>query len=286
MSLTSPSHRAALRFLRGGLVAIVALLVPTQFGFVSREYPSLAPLVALIRIAVPAIGFGIGGAVGGSSARTRPAGVLASGAALLVTGLLLSLFAPLLTNLTGFENRAAVLLFAAATTGTAFALGGIVLALLLGRHLWPQVAAGFLAGGAAGGIVSVLPAVLGHRTGRLAGRTRSCSSRLGCSLVGLLGPFAVAGRWLGPPWKELRTENEERRSENGERNERRTENGNETKTRRERRTERNCVRRNVSRPKACGVTRRRPQASSRRAIRSTSCPRPTSPAPRCRRRWR
>jgi hypothetical protein len=200
MSLSSPSHRAALWFLRGGLVASVALLVPAQFGFVSRQAPALEPLVDLIRIAIPAIGYAAGGAIGGTAlGRGRP-GVLACGAGFLLTGLIVSLAAPSLTGLTGFENRVAVLLFAASTTGAAFAVGGGVVALLLEPRLFAKMAVGFLYAGAAAGVASVLPAILAAPIARWPADLQ-LFVRLGCSLVSLVGPFAaggaVAGRALG-----------------------------------------------------------------------------------------
>jgi hypothetical protein len=194
--MMSPSHRAALRFLRGGLVAVVALLVPSQFGFISRESPALAALVTILRIVVPAAGFAAGGAVGGAALGRGARGVWASSAALLVTGLVVTAVAPHVQGLTGFENPAVVMAFAASATGGAFALGGAVLAALLdARHL-PRITAGFLAGGAAGGVVTVLPSVL---AASLAGWPADAQLflRLACSLAGLLGPFAVAGAVAG-----------------------------------------------------------------------------------------
>lgn len=190
------SHRSALWFLRGGLVAVVALLVPSQVGVVSRDVPALQPLVSFLRIAVPALGFAAGGAIGGSSLGVGRRGMFASGAAFLVTGVGLTLLAPSLTGLTGFEDPLTVLAFAGAGTAAAFASGGAVLALLLARRQVVPLSAGFLAGGAVGGVISVLPAVLAAALGAWPADLQ-LFMRLACSLVGLLGPFAVAGGVAG-----------------------------------------------------------------------------------------
>lgn len=187
---------AALWFLRGGLVAVVALLVPSQFGFVLRDAPALAPIVALLRVAIPAAGFAIGGAVGGSALGRGRRGVLASAAGLLVTGAALTVLAQPLQGLTGFERPLMVLLFAGVATGTAFAAGGAVASLALVPRRFALMAAGFGAGGAVGGIISVLPSVF---AATVAGWPAEAQlfARLACSLAGLLGPFAVAGAVAG-----------------------------------------------------------------------------------------
>jgi hypothetical protein len=194
--LASASHRVGVRFLRGGLVAVAGLLVSSQLGVVTRGTPALEPLVALVRVAIPLAAFALGGAVGGAALSRGRRGVVACAASFLLTGLALSLAAAPLRGLTGFEDPLIVLSFAAGTTGAAFGLGGVLLALLLERRLWVPIAGGFLAGGAAGGILAVLPAFLGPP---LAGWPADVLLfvRLGCSLAGWLGPFAVAGAVAG-----------------------------------------------------------------------------------------
>jgi hypothetical protein len=196
VSLMSCSHRAALRFLRGGLIAVVAVLLPSQFGFVSGGAPAFGPVVAALRVAVPALGFAIGGAVGGTALGRGRMGVAASSAGFLLTGIAMSLGASPLTGLTGFENPVTVLVFAATTSGAAFALGGCVMALLLDRRTLRGIVSGFLAGGAAGGVVSVMPAVLATPLAALPSDFR-LFFHLACSLLGLVGPFAVAGAVAG-----------------------------------------------------------------------------------------
>jgi hypothetical protein len=172
------------------------MLVPSQFGFVSRDVPALAPLVSFLRVAVPALGFAAGGAIGGSSLDLGRRGVLSSAAAMSVAGLGLSLSSPLMTGLTGFEDRLTVLLFAAIASGGSFAAAGALLALLLAPRSFVMLAVGFLAGGAAGGVIVVLPAVLAPAFARWPADLQ-LFGRLACSLAGLLGPFAAAGAVTG-----------------------------------------------------------------------------------------
>jgi hypothetical protein len=209
VSLASPSHRAALRFLRGGLVATVALLIPSQIGLASRETPGVAPLIALARVGIPAIGFAIGGAVGGSALGKGRRGAVACGSGLFFTGIVLSFTARPIQGLTGFEDARTVILFAAGATAAAFALGGAVAALLFAFRRTAMICAGFAIGGAVGGIVTVLPAVLAAPLGAWPADAR-LFIRLACSLIGLLAPFAVGGAVAGKAAgaeNELETEN-------------------------------------------------------------------------------
>lgn len=192
----SPAHRAAVRFLRGGLVAMVSLLVPSQLGSWSRAFPALGPLVALARLVVPALGFAAAGAIGATALGRGRRGGRAFAAGMSATGLALSFTAPLLQNLTGFEPPAIVALFAAVTTAGAFALGGSIAALALEPRHAVALAAGFAFGGAFGGLLTVTPSLL---AGGLAAWPPEAQLfvNLASSLLGLLAPFAIGGAVAG-----------------------------------------------------------------------------------------
>jgi hypothetical protein len=199
--LSSPAHRAGLRFLRGGLIAIVALLVPSQLGGWAREWPAIAPLIAASRLAIPALGFAAGGVVGASALGRGGRGAAAFGAGFGLTGLLLSFTAPLLRNLSGFENSWIVVPYAAASTAAAFGLGGVIGALALEPRQVVMMGTGFAAGGALGGLVSVLPSL---SSASMAGWPSDAQLfvRLLCSLTGLLAPFAIGGAVAGKALEE------------------------------------------------------------------------------------
>lgn len=192
----TPAHRAALRFLRGGLVAIVALLIPSQLGGWTRDSAWLAPLAALVRLLIPAVGFAAGGLLGATALGRGRRGLGAFAAGFLLTGLGISRTAPLLQNLTGFEHRLTVALFAAGTTAAAFAAGGVLAGLLLEPRRVPSLGVGLAIGGALGGLITVAPSLLSEA---VAGWLPDAQLffRLFCSLVGLLAPFAMAGAVAG-----------------------------------------------------------------------------------------
>lgn len=203
----SPAHRAAIRFLRGGLVAVVALLLPSRLGGWLRDWPMLEPIVALAQVAIPVLGFAAAGAIGATSLDRGRRGIAAFAVALAVTGLGVSLTAPQLQNLTGFESAGTVVLFAAAATGAAFAVGGGIAALWLEPERALPIAAGFAAGGAFGGLVTVLPSLLARAVADWPPEAQ-LFVRLACSLAGLLGPFAIGGAAAGRGLGEAEAEGE------------------------------------------------------------------------------
>jgi hypothetical protein len=192
----SPAHRAALRFLRGGLVATVALLAPSQIGFLAHGAPWLSTLAGVVRVMVPALGFAAGGAIGATALDRGWRGIGAFAAGFFATGLAMSLGAPLVTGLTGFEHPGVVLLFAGASTAAAFGAGGLVAGLAIEPRRACGIALGAASGGVLGGLVTVLPAVA---AGVLSGWPAEARLlvRLSCSLVGFLVPFAIAGAVAG-----------------------------------------------------------------------------------------
>lgn len=192
--LSSPAHRAGVRFLRGGLVAIVALLLPSQLGGWSRAWPE--PLVAFARAAIPAVGFALAGALGAASLDRGRRGILSFGAGLLVTGFAMSFSAPLLQNLTGFESGPTVAIFAAGSTAVAFAAGGAVAALPVEPSRALILAGGFAAGGGFGGLLTVVPSLLGTALNAWPADAQ-LFVRLACSVAGLLAPFAIGGAVAG-----------------------------------------------------------------------------------------
>ena len=173
--MTSPAHQAATGFLRGALVAVVSQVTSAPLAAaVAMVLPALGPAVRLI---VPLAGFAAAGAVGGDALGAGPRGVRAFSVGCFVAGVVLSATSPPLSGLTGHEDPAVVIPYAAVTYGAAFGLGGCVGGALLGAGRAAPAAVAFGGAGVIGGIVSLVPYLLG---------------RFGAS-----GPIALAVQFLG-----------------------------------------------------------------------------------------
>jgi hypothetical protein len=177
-------------------VATVALLAPSQIGLFAHAAPWLSTLAGVVRVIVPALGFAAGGAIGATALDRGRGGISASAAGFFLAGIGLSLGAPLISGLTGFEHAGVVLLFAGASTATAFGVAGLVVGLAIEPPRTVRIAAGFALGGLLGGLVTVWPAVAGRA---LSGWPAEAQLflRLACSLGGFLAPFAIAGAVAG-----------------------------------------------------------------------------------------
>jgi hypothetical protein len=173
--MTSPAHCAALGFLRGALIAIVAQVLAVPLAATIGSILALAPLAPLIRVALPVAGFVLAGAMGGETLGAGRSGVVGFGAGGLATGLVLTLTSPHLAGLTGYEDGSVVAVYAAGTFAAAFGLGGCLGIVVLDRRVagrdrmggGPIVRAtgAFAAAGALGGLVGVLPFFLARAGG-------------------------------------------------------------------------------------------------------------------------
>jgi len=190
------AHRATLWFLRGGLVAGVGLLLPTQVGFLAAGTPLAGMLAATLRVIVPAAAFGVGGLIGATALHRGSRASVGFGGGFFLAGCVVALTSPLLQGLSGFENLPTVLFYATGSTAAAFALAGATVGFVVEPGRWLALSGALALGGIVGGAFSVLPALISLR---LAGWLPEVQLfvRLACSLVGLLAPFAVAGATAG-----------------------------------------------------------------------------------------
>jgi hypothetical protein len=164
--MTSPAHRAAIGFLRGALIAVVAEALATPLAASLGSLSAMAPVSSVVRTLVPLAGFAFGGAVGGEALDAGRVGSLAFAVGGLATGVVLTFTSPHLSGLTGHEHAGVVLAYAAGTSSAAFGLGGWIGSAMLRRGVSLPATAAFAAAGALGGVVGVLPFFLTRVGGR------------------------------------------------------------------------------------------------------------------------
>jgi hypothetical protein len=169
--MRSPAHRAALGFLRGGLVAAVSLLLTPALGGVLAGVSQSGWPVELMRFVLPLAGFAFGGAVGGEALDVGSRGAMGFGCGGGAAGLVLLVSSPHLQGLTGFEDPLVVVPYGIVTSALAFGVMGLVGSLVVRRGRVRRVVAAFAGGGLIGGLLGVLP-------------------------------FLVQ-RWVGPMWADL-----------------------------------------------------------------------------------
>ena len=155
--MSSPAHRAALGFLRGGLIATVSLALAPALGAVLAAIFQSGWPIGLMQFLLPMCGFVLGGAIGGEAVGVGSRGAMAFGCGGGAAGLVLLLTAPHLQGLTGFENPRVVVPYAVATSALAFGVMGLAGSLVVRRGKVGRVAAVFAVGGALGGLLGVLP---------------------------------------------------------------------------------------------------------------------------------
>jgi hypothetical protein len=200
-SLASPAHRVAVAFLRGGLLAIVALLAAPRAAALVRSCSTLEDLGDLAAALLPVAGFLVAWAFGGAALDRGRRGVRAFAVGGLVAGMLMSAVWPQLAGLTGREPLPALLAFSVGGWAVAFGAGGGLAGWGLDRRAAAPLAARFAAGGALGALLFIAPSLaqpLG--VGTWSGPARLLLTTV-TSVAGLLTPFAVggaaAGRLLG-----------------------------------------------------------------------------------------
>ena len=199
--LTSPAHRAAVAFARGGLLAIAALLAAPRVAALARSMPATAALGDLVAALLPVAAFAAAGAFGGASLGRGRAGVRGFALGGLASGLVMALVWPQLAGLTGREPLPVVVAFAVAGWAAAFGAGGGVAAWRIDRRAATALAGWFALGGAAGALLFVAPSLaqpLGAAGWPGPARLLLATAT---SVAGLLAPFAIggaaAGRTLG-----------------------------------------------------------------------------------------
>jgi hypothetical protein len=190
----SPGHRAALAFLQGALVAAVADLAGVPLASALGTVDFLAPAVGTVRTIVPILGLVLAGAMGGEAIGRRWAVGCASGGA--VAGGLLSLTAPHLQGLTGFEDPVIVVGFSLGTSAAAYGLWGLTAGAIASRSIAWRAAGVFAFGGALGGLVTIVPFLVPRTASTLAGSAATQFVWLASALGGLAVPLAVGGALL------------------------------------------------------------------------------------------
>jgi hypothetical protein len=197
----SPAHRAALGFLQGGLISVVALALPAAVGPVAAALSLPASVVALARTLVPLLGFGAGGAVGGESLGFGFRGSVAFGAGGVVAGLVLLVTAPNLRGLTGFEPPLVVAAYGVLSSVAAFGADGAIAGLLVRRGRVPWVTAGFAAAGALGGLLGVAPGLAARSDGGWLPELRMFFG-LACTIGSIVAPLVIGGSASARTWSE------------------------------------------------------------------------------------
>jgi hypothetical protein len=197
--MNSPAHRAALGFLRGGLIAIVFLaLAPALGAFLAAIFQSGWPVVPT-RFLLPMCGFVLGGAIGGEAVGVESRGAMAFGCGGGAAGLALLLTAPHLQGLTGFEDPLVVVPYAIVTSALAFGTMGLVGSLVVRRGNVGRVAAVFAVGGIVGGLLGVLPFLV-QRWGGSGWADLWVFVTAACSAGSVVVPFMLGGAAAARSW--------------------------------------------------------------------------------------
>jgi hypothetical protein len=197
--MNSPAHRAALGFLRGGLIAAVSLALAPALGVaVAAIFQSGWP-AGFIQFILPLGGFVLGGAIGGEALGLGTRGSLGFGCGGGAAGLVLLVTAPPLRGLTGFEDPLVVVPYAVVTSALAFGLMGLVGSLVVRRHKVGRVAALFAVGGIVGGLLAVLPTLVQRSAGPEWADLRMFATTA-CSMGSVVVPLILGGSSAARNW--------------------------------------------------------------------------------------
>jgi hypothetical protein len=197
--MSSPAHRAALGFLRGGLIATVSLMLPPALGVLASFVPTLGWLVKAVQFLLPVAGFAAGGALGGDALSIGSRGVMAFGCGGGAAGLVLLVTAPQLQGLTGFEDPLVVVPYAIATSALAFGAMGLIGSLVVRRGQVGRVSAVFAAGGIVGGLLGVLPFLV-QRWGGPVWADLWVFVTMACSIGSVVVPLMLGGASAARNW--------------------------------------------------------------------------------------
>ncbi len=197
--MSSPAHRAALGFLRGGLIAVVSLVLAPALGGLASVVPTLGWLVKAAQFLLPVAGFAGGGALGGDALGLGSRGATAFGCGGGAAGLVLLRAAPQLQGLTGFEDPLVVVPYAIATSALAFGVMGLIGSLMVRRGKVGRVAAVFAVGGALGGLLGVLPFLV-QRWGGPGWADLWVFVTTACSIGSVVVPLMLGGSSAARNW--------------------------------------------------------------------------------------
>ena len=197
--MSSPAHRAALGFLRGGLIAAVSLALAPALGAVLSAISPGSWTVGLTRFVLPLAGFAFGGAVGGEVLGLGSRGSMAFACGGAAAGLVLLLTASHLQGLTGFEDPVVVVPYAVATSALAFGAMGLVGSLVVRRGRIVRLVAVFACAGMAGGLLGVLPFLVQRWIGPMWADLWMFVT-MACSIGSVVVPLIVGGSSAARNW--------------------------------------------------------------------------------------
>jgi hypothetical protein len=198
--MTSPAHRAVLGFLKGGLIAVVSIVIAPELAPLAAAFPALGWLVSVVQFLLPLTGFVFGAAIGADALGVGTRAIRAFGYGGGVAGLVLRLTAANLQGLTGFENPLLVVPYATSASLLAFGAMGLVGSLAVGRGKTGRIAAGFAGGGAIGGLLGIVPFMLLPWAG-VFWSDLWMFARLTCSVGATVVPFVVGGFVAARAWE-------------------------------------------------------------------------------------
>jgi hypothetical protein len=200
----TPSRRAAGGFCQGAVVAAVAQLVavPVAAGF--GALPFGAVFGPVIRLSLPVAGYAFAGALGASALGlgSRASRFFALGG--VAAGIVFTLTSTNLSGLTGFENPAVVVAYAAAASAGAFGAFGGVAGLGMparqsgrdaSRSPACRMAAVFGLAGVAGGVTGMAPFLLART--RVLPDELLAFAWLAASFGAVAVPLCVGGAVIG-----------------------------------------------------------------------------------------
>jgi hypothetical protein len=197
--MSSPAHRAALGFLRGGLIAVLSLAVAPALGAALASIFQSGWPVGIMQFLLPMCGFVLGGAIGGEAVGVGSRGATAFGCGGGAAGLVLLPTSSHLQGLTGFEDPLAVVSYAIVTSALAFGAMGLVGSLIVRRGKVSRIAAVFAVGGVVGAMLGVLPFLILHRGGAWWSEFQVFLT-LACSIASVVAPFMVGGAAAAQNW--------------------------------------------------------------------------------------
>ena len=199
--MDSPAHRAALGFLRGGLIAVVSLVASPPLGALLAGIFQSGWPVGITQVLLPMSGFVLGGVIGGEAVGVGSRGAIAFGCGGGAAGLVLILTAPHLQGLTGFEDPLVVVPYAIATSALAFGAMGLIGSVVVRRGKVGRVAAVFAIGGAIGGLLGVLPFLV-QRWGGPGWLDLRLFVTMACSIGSVVVPLVLGGASAARDWSE------------------------------------------------------------------------------------
>lgn len=197
--MSSPAHRAALGFLRGGLIAVLSLaLAPALGAALAGIFQSGWP-AGIILVLLPMCGFVLGGVIGGEAVGVGSRGAIAFGCGGGAAGLVLLLTSRHLQGLTGFEDPLVVVPYAIATSSIAFGAMGLIGGLVVRLGHLGRITAAFAVGGIIGGLLGVLPFLV-QRWGAAGWADLRMFVTMACSIGSVVVPFMLGGSSAARNW--------------------------------------------------------------------------------------